>query len=63
VGQRNRNNGYVALFDVLGFSELVVRNGLGGLDRYIDTVVNVTSSFNQIDTILFSDTVVVYTFG
>ena len=60
---RNRKSGYVALFDVLGFSDRVVRNGLDGLDRYIETVVEIGAPFKQrLGTILFSDTVVVYTF-
>lgn len=62
---RIRKSGYVALFDVLGFSERVVRNG-DGLDRYIQTVLNVTAPFEiqlkQLGAILFSDTVFVYTF-
>ena len=53
------------MFDVLGFSERVGRNG-DGLDRYIQTVLNVTAPFEiqlkQLGAILFSDTVFVYTF-
>jgi hypothetical protein len=52
-------SGYVALFDVLGFSERVARDDLGGLD-YIDTVVNLAGAYSRLGTILFSDTVVVY---
>lgn len=57
-----RKSGYVALFDVLGFSDRVMRGAFEGLDRYIDTVVNITQPHQQIGTILFSDTVVLYTF-
>jgi hypothetical protein len=63
MATRNRKSGYVALFDVLGFSDRVVRNGLDGLDRYIETVIQVGEPFTQQrGTILFPDTVVVYTF-
>lgn len=54
--------GYVALFDVLGFSDRVARGAIEGLDAYIDTVVRVTGN-QRVGTILFSDTVVLYTFN
>lgn len=57
-----RKSGYVALFDVLGFSERVVRDALHGLDAYIRTVTDMTEPNRNIGTILFSDTVVLYTF-
>ena len=54
--------GYVALLDILGFSERVARDSeLGGLDRYIDTVLRVATPYNGLCVILFSDTVVLYT--
>src|SRR5258708_27690792 len=57
-----RKSGYVALFDVLGFSERVMRGALNGLDSYVNTVVHVSQHGKQLGTILFSDTVVLYTF-
>jgi hypothetical protein len=58
-----RKNGYVALFDVLGFSERVMRGAVGeGLDAYVNTVVHISQHGKQLGTILFSDTVVLYTF-
>ncbi len=55
-----RKQGFVALLDVLGFSERVSRSGASGLDGYIDTVVSLAQLYFGIDTILFSDTVVLY---
>lgn len=57
-----RKRGYVALFDVLGFSDRVSRDALHGLDAYVDTVVNLASPDTHLGTILFSDTVVLYSF-
>jgi hypothetical protein len=58
-----RGNGYVALFDVLGFSERVMRGAVGdGLDAYVNTVVHISQHGKRLGTILFSDTVVLYTF-
>ena len=58
-----RKQGFVALLDVLGFSERVTRDiEPGGLDRYIDTVGGLALLHQGIETILFSDTVVLYTF-
>lgn len=54
-------NGYVALFDVLGFSDRVMRGEIDGLDRYIETVLSVTRPRKRLRTILFSDTVVLFT--
>lgn len=58
---RNRKNGYVALFDVLGFSDRVFRNGTDGLDSYIDPVVEIAGTLSELGLILFSDTVVLFT--
>jgi hypothetical protein len=56
-----RKRGYVALLDVLGFSERVARDAeLGGLDRYIATVLAVSEPYHSLRVILFSDTVVLY---
>lgn len=49
-----RKQGFVALLDVLGFSERVQRDPeAGGLDEYIDTVVDVTRPYNDLATVLF----------
>jgi hypothetical protein len=56
-----KKRGYVALLDILGFSERVARDSeLGGLDRYIDTVLAVSTPYQGLRVILFSDTVVLY---
>jgi hypothetical protein len=56
-----RKRGYVAVLDILGFSERVARDSeLGGLDRYIDTVLAVSTPYHGLRVILFSDTVVLY---
>jgi hypothetical protein len=54
-------DGFVALFDVLGFSDRVLRGGLDGIDAYIRVVENTIANPGQVRTILFSDTVVLYT--
>src|SRR5437016_4456138 len=58
-----KNKGFVAVIDVLGFSERIARDPeQGGLDLYIETVVAATKPFQPVvKTILFSDTVVLYT--
>jgi hypothetical protein len=58
-----RKNGYVALLDVLGFSNRILHDGVGGVDTYIDTVVNITKDHPRLGTVLFSDTVVLFTFN
>ena len=55
-----RKQGFVALLDVLGFSERVSGEGTSGLDGYIDTVVGLAQFYFGVDTLLFSDTVVLY---
>jgi len=56
-----KKRGYVAVLDILGFSERVARDSeLGGLDRYIDTVLAVATPYHGLRVILFSDTVVLY---
>ncbi len=55
-----RKQGFVALLDVLGFSDSISGEGTRGLDAYIDTVVGLAQLYFSIDTILFSDTVVLY---
>jgi len=56
-----RKQGFVALLDILGFSERVARDAeLGGLDRYISTVVDETQAYPGLRVILFSDTVLIY---
>ena len=57
-----KKQGFVALLDILGFSDRVARDAeVGGVDRYIKTVVDETSSFPDLGVILFSDTVVLFT--
>lgn len=57
-----RKQGYVALLDILGFSERVARDAeLGGLDRYITTVLEETHDYRSLRVLLFSDTVLIYT--
>jgi hypothetical protein len=57
-----QKQGFVALLDILGFSERVARDAeLGGLDRYISTVINETQAYPDLRVILFSDTVLIYT--
>jgi hypothetical protein len=58
-----QKNGYVALFDVLGFSDRVMRGAFNALDGYIDTVVRTTAPHDDLGTVLFSDTVVVFSFN
>ncbi len=59
-----KKRGFVALVDILGFSDRVARDAeLGGLDRYIDTVLSVINAYGQLRVILFSDTVVIYSLG
>lgn len=56
-----KKRGYVALLDILGFAERVARDSeLGGLDRYIDTVLTISAPYQSLRVILFSDTVVLY---
>ena len=55
-----RKQGFVALLDVLGFSERVSAEGTSGLDGYIDTVVGLAQLYFGVETVLFSDTVVLY---
>ena len=55
-----KKQGFVALLDVLGFAERVSAEGTSGLDGYIETVVGLAQLYLGIDTVLFSDTVVLY---
>jgi len=56
-----RKNGFVAMLDILGFSDQITRDSeVPGLDKYIDTVVTITTAFDQLKVILFSDTVALY---
>jgi hypothetical protein len=58
-----KQKGYIALFDVLGFSDRVMRGALTDLDAYIKTISNNAETHNGVlGAILFSDTVVLYTF-
>ncbi|MGD0624832.1 MAG: hypothetical protein ABSB32_08960 [Thermodesulfobacteriota bacterium] len=58
-----KKQGFVAILDILGFADRVARDAeVGGLDKYIDTVVNLADPYKSLGTILFSDTVVLYTF-
>jgi hypothetical protein len=57
-----RKQGFVALLDILGFSERVAQDAeLGGIDRYISTVIDETQAYPDLRVILFSDTVLIYT--
>jgi hypothetical protein len=60
-----KKTGFVAMLDVLGFSERVSHDieSRGGLDEYIDTVTRVTDQRPGLSTVLFSDTVVLFTFS
>jgi hypothetical protein len=58
-----KKHGFVAVLDILGFVERVDRDPeLGGLDRYIDTVLEISQPFDSLGIVLFSDTVVIYSF-
>jgi hypothetical protein len=56
-------NRFVALFDVLGFSERVEQHGARGLlDSYVEKVLQAASPFQDtLGLILFSDSIVAYT--
>src|SRR5262245_57830120 len=55
-------SGFVAMLDILGFSEQIARDSeVHGLDKYVDTVVKISSDLQNLKVILFSDTVVFYT--
>jgi hypothetical protein len=57
-----QKQGFVALLDILGFSERVARDAeFGGVDHYITTVINETQAYPHLRVILFSDTVLIYT--
>jgi len=57
-----RKNGFVAMLDVLGFSDYVVRDFESHtLDAYVDTVAAIRNKHPSLKLILFSDTVVLYT--
>lgn len=58
-----KKQGFVAVLDILGFVERVDRDlELGGLDRYIDTVLEISQAYDSLGIVLFSDTVVIYSF-
>jgi hypothetical protein len=57
----NHKNGFVALLDVLGFSDRVLRGTFEGLDAYVNTVLRLTEPHQRLRTILFSDTIVLFT--
>lgn len=52
----------VALLDVLGFSDHIRQSGTDGLDGYLGRVVQLAQLYFSVDTILFSDTIVLYGF-
>lgn len=59
-----KKNGFVAMLDVLGFSEQVAMDAeVNGLDDYVDNVVRVSTQFDDLRSVLFSDTVVLYSLG
>ena len=60
-----KKSGYIAVLDVLGFSERIARESDPGrgLDAYIDTVANTVAPHEGLGRILFSDTVVLFSFG
>ena len=57
----DRRTGYIALLDVLGFSELISRESRNDdLQRYFDAIDVATSSDGQpVEFVLFSDTIVI----
>jgi hypothetical protein len=57
----NQKKGFVALLDVLGFSDRVLRGTFEGLDAYVKTVERLTEPHQRLRTILFSDTIVLFT--
>jgi hypothetical protein len=58
-----KKQGFVAMLDILGFADRVARDTeIGGLDKYIETVEELATPYNSLGTILFSDTVLLYTF-
>ena len=56
-----KKNGFVAMLDILGFSDRVAMDAeVHGLDVYVETVIKVSRPLD-IRVILFSDTVVLFT--
>ena len=57
----DRRTGYIALLDVLGFSELISRESRNDdLQRYFDAIDVATNSDGQpVEFVLFSDTIVI----
>lgn len=54
--------GYIALLDVLGFSELIARESRGPeLERYFDAIDQATNKIGDVQYVLFSDTIVIST--
>jgi hypothetical protein len=54
--------GYIALFDVLGFSELIARESRGPeLERYFDAIDQATNKIHDVQYVVFSDTIVITT--
>jgi hypothetical protein len=52
--------GYVALLDVLGFSELIARESRSmELERYFDAIDEATNKMEGVEYVLFSDTIVI----
>jgi hypothetical protein len=57
-----KKNGFVAMLDILGFSDQVAMDSeIHGLDMYVETVLSVALQSERLKVILFSDTVVFYT--
>jgi hypothetical protein len=57
-----QHQGFVAVLDVLGFADRITNEAVGdGLDAYIETVVERVERYSSVHTILFSDTVVLFT--
>jgi hypothetical protein len=58
-----KKQGFVAMLDILGFADRVARDAeVHGLDKYIKTVVALSDRYDNLGSILFSDTVVLFTF-
>lgn len=54
--------GYIALLDVLGFSELIARESRAPeLERYFDAIDQATNKIGDVQYVLFSDTIVIST--
>ena len=63
-GGRSTNKGLVAFIDILGFSDIISNDERDlKFEKYTEIIIKCTSSFDHLDCILFSDTILITSYN